>query len=474
MLDFPGVGWTDTAAITIRDANIENNEFIEQYVDILQAGNLDEFIEVHRTHQGVPVFNTIAVSDDGRAWYADTSATPRLSDEALVAYDELLETNPIAAIAAENGAVLLDGSDPVFEWSEVPGARDPGLVPFDEMPMTERSDYVFNANDSFWMSHATELLAGDYSPLHGRQQTARSVRTRENAAVLELRELAGDDGVWTLDELAVASVDNTGHPARLLRPAVVERCTDVDTIEVPATTDGDTEVLPATTVTLGPACEVLAQWDGRYNVDSVGAVLWREYLAAGGLQWDQPFDPADPLGTPSGLAAAPDDGDDPVLVALGQATQLLESTGLGVDVTLGEVQVAVRNGTVVALHGGNGSDGTPNQINWAGGGLTADPAVAELVRQRLAPWSSLSQVTGGDTDVTGYRVGTGTSFLLAVGYGPDGPDAKVFLTYSNTEDRTAPDYLAATEAYSTKSWRDVLLNTDDINDAAVSTITVRG
>ena len=163
IIDFPGLGWTATTTLTYRDANIDNDEFAEQYVAMMTAQSFDEFVAAHRDHQGVPLFNTIAVSNDGRAWYADTSATPNLSDEAEALYLERLDTDPITGIARENGVVLLDGSDSRFAWEEAPGARDPGLVPFDEMPMVERSDYVFNANDSFWMPHATEMLAGDYS-----------------------------------------------------------------------------------------------------------------------------------------------------------------------------------------------------------------------------------------------------------------------------------------------------------------------
>jgi acyl-homoserine-lactone acylase len=85
IIDFPGFGWTNTATITYRDANLADDEFVDQYAGMLLADDLDEFIDVHREVNGVPLFNTIAVSDDGRAWYADTSATPNLSDRAIAA-----------------------------------------------------------------------------------------------------------------------------------------------------------------------------------------------------------------------------------------------------------------------------------------------------------------------------------------------------------------------------------------------------
>ncbi len=368
MLDFPGVGWSDSTAITFRDANIDNDEFIEQYLEMVQVEDLDELIALHEEYNGVPLFNTVATSSDGRAWYADTSATPTLSDEALAAYETSLETDPLAAGAADSGAVLLDGSDPLFEWVELEGARDPGLVPYADQPVVERSDYVFNANDSFWMPHATELLEGDYSPLHGEQRTPRSPRTRENATVLDDTGpdgAAGEDGSFDLDELADAALANRGFTARALLDEVVARCdgaapVSVEELPAPEPEEGETPedlpgALPAGEVDVAPACEVLAGWDGVYDLDRAGPPIFREMISRferddlgdAGPLWAEPFDPAQPLATPSGLAPAPADGTDPVLSALARAVQVLEAAEVDLDATLGELQQAERNGTLV-------------------------------------------------------------------------------------------------------------------------------
>lgn len=483
ILDFPGVGWTAASTISMRDGNIENDEFPEQYLAMLEAANLDEFIDAHAQYQGVPAFNTIAVSADGRAWYADTSATPKLSDAALAAYEELKATNLIVGVAAGSGAVLLDGSDPVFEWQEVDGARDPGLVPYAEMPVLERSDYVFNANDSFWMPHATELLNGDYSPLHGAQQTPRTPRTRENALVLDDPASAGDDGRFSLDELAALALDNTGFTARKLRGPVVERCVGAGPVAVDAVAgSAGGNGLPAGEIDITEACEVLAQWDGVYDIDSSGAVLWREFIGRfdatsrtdAGLLWANGFDPADPLGTPYDLAPPIVGGTDQVLENLARAVQVLDAAGVGPDVTLGEMQVAVRNGVVVPIHGGNSADGTTNQVGGGAGALTSDPLVTSLRRTPVAPGSGLAEVTGDGTTTVGYRIATGTSFLMALAFGADGPVARTFVTYSNTEDRSNPNYVEATERFSAKQWRDVLFTPDQVAGADGTTVVVRG
>ena len=486
ILDFPGVGWSDSSTISIRDANIDNDEFIEQYLGMMQAEDLDEFIQVHREVTGVPLFNTIATSADGRAWYADTSATPKLSDEALAAYEASFATNPLVAPAAESSAVLLDGSDPLFEWEEVEGARDPGLVPFDEMPVLEREDYVFNANDSFWMSHGQEMLEGDYSRLHGRQRTARSPRTRENATVLDdtgAQGAAGEDGAFTLDELADAALANRGFVARALLDEVVERCEGVEEVSVEAVLDDEgEEALPAEDVEIAEACGVLGEWDGVYDLDRSGPPLWREMitqfdssaLTEAGPLWAEQFDPADPLRTPAGLASAPADGPDPVLVNLARAVQILDAGGVDADVTLGEVQVAVRDDEEVPIHGGMGADGTTNVVGFGRSWATMDPQLTELEREPLAPGSSFAEVTGDEEDTTGYRINNGTSFLLALAFTDDGPVAKAFLTYGNTADRDDPDYLEATERFSAKDWRDVAFTEEQVAEATTSTVTVRG
>jgi len=463
--DVADVRWTTTSALTYRDANIDDDEILDQYLDMVQAEGLDDLIEAHREHQGIPLFNTIAVDKKGRAWYADTSATPNLSPAAIVAFENKMKTDMLTSAAADNGLVLLDGSNPLYEWQDAPGARDPGLIPFDKMPMVERDDYVFNANDSYWLPNAEETIEGDFSPLQGREQTPRSPRTRENAVVLDdvsPEGPSGEDGRFDLDELAAAALRNEGYTARALRDEVVKRCQKTPTASV----DG-------ATVDLSDACAVLADWDGRYDLDSRGAVLFREMLQAfpsgslfdKGDLWATAFDPRSPVDTPSGLAPAPTGGPDPVLVNLATAVQALDKAGLEVDVPLGDVQFALRDGKRIPIHGGNFFDGTTNVVGR--GGRTSASILDDAI----------PDVPGGldDTDGDpGYGVDNGTSFLLALAFTKDGPQAKAFLTYGNTEDRKDPLYTEATERFSRKEWRDVPLTEKAIEEAATSTVTVKG
>lgn len=487
VMDIPQLGWTAESALTYRDANIENDEILEQYLGMIQAGSLDELIDVHREHQGIPLFNTIATDSTGRAWYADTSATPNLSEEALAAFEEKVETDLLVGAAVESGLVLLDGSDPLYEWEDEAGARDPGLVPFDRMPMVERDDYVFNANDSYWLPHATALLDGAYSPLHGWPATPRTPRTRENAVVLDDTSAegpSGDDGKFDLDELAAAAVQNRGYTSRALLDEVVERCTVTPSVDIEALVDEEdgTTVLPAATVDVAAACEVLAGWDGVYDIDRAGPVLFREMLTQfpdasftdEGELWAEPFDPARPVETPSGLTPAPAGAPDPVLVHLARAVQVLDLAGLAVDVPLGDVQVAPRAGERIPIHGGGFVDGTTNVVGRGSRSSAAilDDEIPDLPGGTVVPGSG-SQL--GDIDGSpSYGIANGTSFLLALAFTDDGPQAKAFLTYGNTEDRTSDLYTEATQRFSDKEWRDIPLTEAEIQDEATDTITVRG
>ena len=144
--------------LAVRDANWDNDESWRQWLEMDRARGLQEFQQVHATNQGPAWVNTIAASAEGVAWYADTSATPNLRPEAIEAWKQRREKDPFTQKLWQQGIVLLDGSDPLFEWVDDEGARDPGIVAYKHMPQVERSDYVFNSNDSYWLANSSEPL----------------------------------------------------------------------------------------------------------------------------------------------------------------------------------------------------------------------------------------------------------------------------------------------------------------------------
>ncbi|MBS1846674.1 MAG: penicillin acylase family protein, partial [Actinobacteria bacterium] len=417
MVNLPLLGWGTDVGFAYRDANIGNTGMLELFLGLDRARDLDDIEEVLASTRAMPWLNTIAADSSGDVLYIDASATPNLSEAAQRRFRERLATDPVAALLADNRVALLDGSDPDDSWVEEPGAREPGLVPHGRLPRLRRSDLVLNCNDSHWLSHPEAVLEG-YSVLHGFERTPRSLRTRQN--LLQTGALA-DAGSVTAEDALTVIVQGATLTARLLRDDVVERL-------------GHHEELRA-------VAEILAQWDGTVGVDARGAVLWREFLAGfapgdfvdAGALFGRPFDVAEPIRTPDGLARAPEGGEDPVVVAMRAALEVLAAAGVEADARLGDVQWARCGAERIGVPGGCEVEGVANVLG----------AVGALASQSLVPVPDAPDMLpprAGRTGLAtgGYQVGYGTSLLFAVELGPDGPRGLGLLAYGQSEDHTAP------------------------------------
>lgn len=442
--------WTDAFALSYRDANIDNFKLIEQFLRMNMATSMDEFQQVHAEVNGIPWVNTMSASADGRAWYMDSAATPNLSQEAIDAWLERKESGFTKALADQD-VWLLEGNTSRDEWQVAEGARSPGLVPPEQQPQLERSDYIFNANDSYWLTNPEQPVTG-HSPLHGFEGTARSVRTRMNATVLAEIDagegFAGADGKLDVQELAQAALSNRGFTQELLREDVVARCTGVGVWEV-----------DDSMVDIAEACDLLASWDGLLNLDSVGAVIWRELIGdydyeltydAGAL-FAEPFDPSDPIATPRGLAPA-NNGNDRSLDALARAVLRLDSAGIALDTPFGEAQFTRKGDAIIPIHGGNRFEGVTNLIVY-------DQLRSDL-ETPVPRAEELYEPTGLTAD--GYQVNYGSSFIMAMQYTDEGPEGLAFLTYSQSAEPSSPWYMDQTELFSSKQWRPILWREEDI------------
>ncbi|MGA1368075.1 MAG: acylase [Blastocatellia bacterium] len=459
ILNFPGIGWSAKRTVSIRDANANNVSVQAQWMAMNRARSLEEFKEAHARYNAMPWVNTIAASADGRAWYTDSAATPALSPEALRVWKERRERDLLTRTAWERGIVLLDGSNPLFEWTNDPATR-PGVIPFSKIPQLERTDYVFNANDSFWLANPRQLLTG-FSPLQGEEETSRSLRTRMNVRLLEDKEATGKDGRFSLEEMSATLLSNRSLSAEMLRGELVARCEQ-----------SPKAVLEGTTVDLQSACRILKSWDGRYELESVGPVLWREFigqydpadLQRKGRLFDAAFTATDPVGTPHTLASEAANSTQPThLQRLARAVRLLEEAGIALDTPLGKVQYADRNGRRIPMHGGDGAyDGIANFVNFAPNTTTLEPTP---VPQRVRGSRFLTR--------EGYPINRGTSFLMALEYTAKGPRAQAFLTYSQSGDPTSPQFLDQTQLFSDKQWRSIRFTEQEIRaDRNLKTVRV--
>ena len=466
----PGTAdWTTKTVLTYRDANLENTQLVAQFVGMNRAKSLEEFQSVYANVQGIPWVNTMAADRAGNVWYTDATPTPNLTPTAIATWRASLnlppEVSPPAALWNSMGLVLLDGSNPENEWQEVAGARSPGLVPYSGVPKLSRRDFVFNANDSYWLANPAEPLKG-FSPLHGLEDVPQTPRTRMNATLLTERDGAsGPDYKFTVEELQNAIFSNRGMTADLLVDSVVERCQGVTTVNY-----------NNTPVDISQACAVLAAWDKRYDVDSVGAVVWREFnggytgaqLAAGGPLFAVPFDKANPIATPHTLAARPATGEDPILVNLAGAVTRLATAKVPVNAKLGEAQFSTRvDGKKIPIHGGMGQDGTANVVSW--GTLKSTTPDAEFSVTRGTVVNSRTNLT-----TTGYAINNGSSFVMAMGFTDTGVDARAVLTYSESSDKASPYYSDQTELFSAKKWRPIAFTEAEIAASKVDEVTISG
>ena len=163
---------------------------------------------------------------------------------------------------------------------------------------------------------------------------------------------AGEDGKFTRGEIQTALFSNESLTADMLLPELLAACdaTPQRTIE-------------ETPVNLTQACNVLAAWDRRFNSESRGAVLFREWItqypaeatSLGSSLFQQPFNPMEAATTPAGLANT-----DLALDRLARAVLLLEDEGIGLDTTLGNLQIGHRSDRQYPVHGGNRHEGIAN------------------------------------------------------------------------------------------------------------------
>jgi acyl-homoserine-lactone acylase len=452
IINFPGVGWSDSLTLTMRDANAGLSVGNRLFHKLAVAEDIDDIIAAHKNEGGMIAFNTIAADSGGRTWFGDTAATPNLSQDALDAWRERLDSDIFTQIAYSNRVVLLHGSNSRDEWVNTPDGMRPGLMAFEDLPQLERADFVFNANDSYrWTNQAELIDENRYSPLSGSNERV-SARTRMNARMLSAGPEggAGDDGKFSFEEIKQAALANRVFTAEILLDQLVERCNAVTEID-----------LNGELVSLEEACDILAAWDRKVDLDSSGAILWREFIHSPeerSLYLDE-RDPADYVNTPSILVT----GDEPLLRLAG-AIKTLENAGVSLDVPVGEVQFAYRGDVKVPLHGGGPRTGVTNSMSSRPSSHTSEPSTQ---RGDLVPGSKTLRTDG-------YPISGGTTFLFAVELLPEGPNASAFLVYGGDDDVSSSRYISATTRFSEKNWRTIAFTDKDVSDSAIDEYTVEG
>ncbi len=409
-----GASWTATKAFAIRDANITNGRFLDQWWDMGRANGTDALRQAAAKYMALPWVNTIAADRAGNALYADYSVVPNVS----AAHLATCSTSPQAQALAAARTYLLDGSKAACNWPVDPAAASPGIMAAGNLPILIRSDYVGNSNDSAWLANPAQPLTG-YSPLVGEQARTQSLRTRMAFTQVQDR-LAGTDGQSgnkvSAENQEAVFFQSRLMSAELVRPALVTLCTSTPT----ATASN------GTVVDLSLACSVLTTWDGRAKTSSVGAVVfrefWRKAQTISGL-FGTPFNAAMPVSTPRDPAVGNPTVAAAMLRSLADGVLALNAAGVPLNAKLGDAQYVTRDGVKLPISGGDEFEGIFNKITPPG--LTA----------------------GGYTSVN-----SGSSYIQIVSFPPEGVNARGLLTYSQSTNPASPYFADQTKVLSTEKF----------------------
>jgi acyl-homoserine-lactone acylase len=397
--------WTPATAYAITDVNAGNNRAFDGWLRMGQAKDVRALKAVLDRYQFLPWVNVIAADARGEALYGDHSVVPRVTDALAAACIPA----PFQPLYASSGQAVLDGSRSDCGLGADPDAAVPGILGPANLPVRFRDDYVTNSNDSHWLASPAAPLEG-FPRILGTERTQRSLRTRLGLDQIQQR-LAGTDGLpgkgFTVARLWHVMFGNRVHGAELVRDDLVALCR-----RQPIATASNGAI-----VELTAACEALSRFDLRVDLDSRGAHLFSEFALAGGIRFADTFDAADPVRTPRRLNTT----DPRVRVALADAVQRL--AGIPLDAQLGDIHTDSRGERRIPIHGGRGEAGVFN-----------------VITNPLVPGVGYPQVVHG------------TSFVVAVELGRNGPSGRQILTYSQSTNPNSPWYADQTRLYSRKGW----------------------
>ncbi len=471
--------WGDNGALntsskvahTYRDANADTGRLLDTWLQMSRASNLEEFQDVFRNCGTTLWTNTTYADDQGNAFYIDSSSVPNLSEKAIALVNFRRAGSAAYAALFDQGVTLLDGRLSQEDWVETECGP---LVPYDQKPKLVRSDWVQNSNSSYWSTNPDEFLTG-FSPLFGKEKAPINPRTRLGIKMLQnpmdpgfpnAPLPAGQDGKFSAEELIGVIWNNRAWYAEQFLPELLQRC---DAIGVTAVNGVD----------LSSWCQSLGNWDGLYNRDSVGAHIFRVFMAnyLDDLDADltTPFSPADPVGTPADPSEEnAGTASDTMLLALADGVSALQSQGILPTDALGDLQYYRVSGGVVP-----GTDGVPvfqtQPIPWHGGdgnidgafnavGVVTDAFAEDTRFPRIAP-EVIDQTAGlsdGTNGINGWLMARGTSWHFGLEFTDNGPEAYGLLSYSQSTDAMSPYFSDQSLQYSNKDYRQLLFTEEDI------------
>jgi acyl-homoserine-lactone acylase len=410
--------WTGTTAYTLHDVNVENVRGLAQYREMGQARSMDEFVEAIEGNLSLPWVNTIAADRNGDAYYGDISTVPHLTDAKLGACANTF----VAQVLSSVRVYTLDGSTSACDLGNDADAPQDGIFGPGNLPSIRRNDFAQNSNNSYWLANPAQPLEGFPSIIGTDEGGPQNLRTRLGLTQIEDRmdgpaglPGAGFDRQWLQDVL----YQNRHHSAELAIDGVRTLCDEED---------NDVDLGAGVIVDVSEACAILAAWDATNDLDRVGPSIWREFWSRVNNTpnlWAVPFDPSDPVHTPRDLNVGDPAVRSQAMTDLASAVQRLADGGIPLSSAWGAVHFDTRaDGSIIPIHGGSGGSGVYNAIS-----------------------------SGGLVDGAGYTpVFAGSSYIQAVSWNENWPDARAIVTYSQSTDPDSPHFSDMTQLFSDEGW----------------------
>ena len=424
----PAMGWSARTAIALRDINAANFRIFESFLAWDQADSLDTFITDQKHAAAMPWVNTLAIGrHDGRAWYADIGAVPGVPDDLVAAC-----TTPMGKAFDKEvpGVPFLDGSRSACDWRTMPGAVQAGAMPPQAMPQLARTDFVANMNNSAELANPQAPLRG-FPAVFGPTGGSPGLRARLGYAIAQdlARQGQGGTSLETLTQtLKARALDGLSMSASLFKQPLLDAVCRLPYLRVTRDVASGRRLIPSRPVSTAQPCDVLRRWNNMASGRAEGANLWDAIWARlvripAGRLYAQPFDPADPLGTPAGLN--PRDPD--LAQAFGAAVLSVEDTGRALDAPRAKALfVDMGTGQHIALPGGCDQDGyfTAACLAW-GTPLDGDIRPRDLL---------------------------GNSYLQVVNFAGGDAHADTLLAAGESDDPASPYYAGATQRYAAQAW----------------------
>ncbi len=406
-----GLTWTATKAFAFNDINLLNNRMVEQWMGLARSRSSEEARQSLGTILGAPLINTLIADSTGDAVYVDYSLKPYVEDAKLAS----CALPGVGQTLTAQGRPTLDGSRSICNPDSDPGARQPGVLPMAKLPFLRRTDYVANANNSYWLTNPAQPITGLPS-INGPAAADIGLRPRMNLIMIADR-LAGRDGLagtkvtpdsirgMLIGSTAVPLAGNRSLAADLMMPAVTTLCAGSTVVAMADGTNQD----------FSTACTALAAWDKRYNAESVGTHVFREFFTAasalGAALWATPFSATDPVNTPRDPNLANASVNLGLRRALGTAVRNLQARGIALNKPWGELFYTAARGANIPAGGGTSAEGVANQMN------------------------------GGALSATGYNnVSSGSSYVSAMAFGANGPEVDAVLIPGQSVNTASPYY----------------------------------